>query len=99
MPEQITLPPNTVWHVTVIPGQQHFSTDGVETVLQAALKAGLDWPSSCRNGTCRTCLGRVIEGNVVYQIEWPGLSAEEKTEGDFLPCVACATSDLRIQMP
>ncbi|MFT5036421.1 MAG: ferredoxin [Litorivivens sp.] len=27
-------------------------------------------------------------------MEWPGLSAEEKAEGFFLPCVAYPASDL-----
>jgi len=31
---------------------------------------------------------------VTYRMEWPGLSAEEKAEGWFLPCVAYPTTDL-----
>jgi ferredoxin len=64
------------------------------SVLQAALAAGLALPSSCRNGTCRACLSRLITGEIRYQIEWPGVSADEKAEGYFLPCVACPTTDL-----
>ena len=63
-------------------------------VLAAAELAGITLPSSCRNGTCRTCLCRLVQGRVVYRIEWPGLSAEEKREGYFLPCVAYAETDL-----
>ena len=29
-----------------------------------------------------------------YEIEWPGLSAEEKDEGYVLPCVAFPCSDV-----
>ena len=58
---------------------------------------GLDWPSSCRNGTCRTCLGQLLNGRVHYAITWPGLSAEEKAEGYVLPCVAYPDSDVTLR--
>ena len=54
----------------------------------------MDWPSSCRNGTCRTCLGQLVSGSVHYEIDWPGLTAEEKAEGYVLPCCAYPDSDL-----
>lgn len=84
---RITLQPGG-WQATARPGQ---------TLLQAALGAGLRLPSSCRNGTCRACLCRLLSGSVSYLIDWPGLLAEEKAEGWILPCVACATSDLVIE--
>lgn len=66
-------------------------------LLKAAELAGLGLASSCRNGTCRTCLCRLASGQVAYRIEWPGLSAEEKREGFILPCVAYPLSDVVIQ--
>ncbi len=68
-----------------------------QTLLQSMEQGGIDWPSSCRNGTCRTCIGVLAEGTVRYAIEWPGLSAEEKAEGCVLPCVAYPTSDLHLE--
>ncbi|MDT0137935.1 2Fe-2S iron-sulfur cluster binding domain-containing protein [Acidovorax sp. PRC11] len=70
-----------------------------QTLLQSMEQGGIDWPSSCRNGTCRTCIGVLAEGTVRYAIEWPGLSAEEKAEGCVLPCVAYPTSDLHLEGP
>ena len=52
-----------------------------QPLLTSMEQGGIDWPSSCRNGTCRTCLGQLVEGTVRYAIEWPGLTAEEKEEG------------------
>ena len=57
-------------------------------LLQSLEEGGVDWPSSCRNGTCRTCVGRLKSGSVHYDIEWPGLSPEDKEAGCILPCVA-----------
>lgn len=65
-----------------------------ETLLQAAARAGIALPSSCRNGTCRSCICRLVSGRIRYDIEWPGLLPEEKAEGWILPCVAHAESDL-----
>ena len=70
-----------------------------QTVLDAALAAGVDWPRSCRNGSCRTCLAQLDTGSVRYRIDWPGLTPEEKEWGCILPCVAEATSDLVMRRP
>ncbi|MBW0169923.1 MAG: 2Fe-2S iron-sulfur cluster-binding protein [Hydrogenophaga sp.] len=68
-----------------------------ETSLFAALsRAGIAWPVSCRNGTCRTCIARLLQGRVRYDIAWPGLSAEEKEEGYCLPCIARPLADVVI---
>ena len=65
-----------------------------QPLLASLEQGGIDWPSSCRNGTCRTCICQVVSGTVRYDIEWPGLSAEEKIEGYALPCVAFPCSDV-----
>lgn len=68
-----------------------------ETSLFAAMaRAGIEWPVSCRNGTCRTCIARLLQGQVRYDIPWPGLSADEKQDGYCLPCVARPMADLVI---
>lgn len=63
-------------------------------LLHSMEQGGVSWPSSCRNGTCRTCVGQLLSGAVRYEIEWPGLLAEEKAEGYVLPCVAYPCSDV-----
>ena len=68
--------------------------------LLHSLEAGsIHWPSSCRNGSCRSCLAQVEVGSVRYRIDWPGLTPEEKEWGCILPCVAVATSDLVMRRP
>ena len=70
-----------------------------QSLLAAAQLADLVLPSSCRNGTCRTCMCHLISGQVSYLIEWPGLSTEEKADGYILPCVAYPQSDVVIDVP
>lgn len=81
------------------PGGFDFDTEPGLTLLQSAAAAGIELPSSCRNGTCRTCISKLRAGEVRYRIEWPGVSADEKAEGWILPCVAEAQSDLTIDAP
>lgn len=86
--------------VRLLPDGRSFDAPANLPLLQAAEFAGLTLlASSCRNGTCRTCLCQLSSGQVSYRIEWPGLSAEEKQEGYLLPCVAHALSDLVIELP
>ena len=42
---------------------------------------------------------RLRSGQVHYRIDWPGLLAEEKTEGWLLPCVALPLGDVVIEAP
>jgi ferredoxin len=65
-----------------------------QSLLESLEQGGIDWPSSCRNGTCRTCIGHLVQGKVRYVVEWPGLSAEERAQGCVLPCIALPESDI-----
>jgi ferredoxin len=91
--------PTTCHTVTLAPLGASFSAQEDTTLLLALEAAGFDAPSSCRNGTCRTCICRLREGTVAYTVEWPGLSFDEKREGYILPCVALARSDLVVDLP
>ncbi len=84
------------FRVRLLASNQQFFCEFDQTILAAALAHGLAIPSSCRNGTCRTCICRLQSGQVRYQVEWPGLSFDEKQDGFILPCVAIAESDLEI---
>ncbi len=65
--------------------------------MECAEEFEIHLPSSCRNGTCRTCITQAQSGSVRYDTEWPGLSAQEKEEGWILPCIAISCSDLVIE--
>jgi ferredoxin len=82
------------YRVTLRASGRTFAADAQRTLLASALMAGEDLPSSCRNGTCRTCLQPLQSGDVAYRIPWPGLLPEERAGGWVLPCVAYPLSDL-----
>ena len=82
---------------TIEPDGHQFDAWSQQPLLASLEQGGIDWPSSCRNGSCRTCIAQLVRGQVRYDIEWPGLSAEEKAEGYALPCVAFPCSDLSLK--
>lgn len=88
-----------MFQIRVEPKGLSFETDGEASLLTAAARAGVVLPSSCRNGTCRTCICRLRSGAARHLIDWPGLSLEEKRAGYILPCVAVATSDAVLEAP
>ena len=91
-----------VFTACVDPAGLVFEAPASLSLLEAAELAGLpglQLASSCRNGTCRTCICQLSSGEVTYRIEWPGLSFEEKREGFILPCVAYPVSDVVIELP
>lgn len=92
-------PPDAVPFFTALirPDGQACDAWPEQTLLLSIEQAGLDWPSSCRSGTCRTCLGHLHSGEVRYAIEWPGLTSEELQAGCVLPCVAYPVSDVELQ--
>jgi ferredoxin len=85
--------------MVIEPGGYFVAVKDGTSLLEAALQAGLSLPRSCRNGACRACMCRLVDGDIAYRVEWPGLTAEEKAEGWILPCVALAQSDVTIYQP
>jgi len=86
-----------VFNIRLEPQGAIFECAADQPLLLAGLAAGLALPWSCRNGSCRACISRLLDGSVEHRIPWPGLSAEEKAEGWILPCVACPRSDVRLR--
>ncbi len=70
-----------------------------QSLLEAALAAGVELPRSCRNGTCRACRCQMTSGSVSYRIEWPGLSPDEREASEVLPCVALPEGDVTLNQP
>ena len=76
------------------PSGRTFTARADQPLLLSAHDAGIELASSCRNGTCRTCLRPLHAGRVTYRIPWPGLLPEERDGRWVLPCVAYPASDV-----
>ncbi len=84
--------------VTVQPSNHAFTVEDGQSVLDAALAAGIVLPYSCRNGACSTCKGKVLEGSFDAG-DSPAhvLAPEELEQGYTLFCQAKPTSDMVIE--
>ncbi len=69
-----------------------FGMSQKQTVLEAALKQGLDAPYSCQGGICSSCLARITSGTAVMKKNTI-LTDSEIAEGLVLTCQAHPTSD------
>ncbi|MFD2641553.1 CDP-6-deoxy-delta-3,4-glucoseen reductase [Pseudomonas japonica] len=71
-----------------------------QSVLDAALADGLMLKHSCRTGTCGSCKGRLLSGQVDHaDSPLEVLSEAERAQGLALFCCARARSDLVIEAP
>ncbi len=83
--------------ITIEPSQHQFDVEPGNTLLRAALDAGINLPYGCRNGACGACKGRIVSGQVDRGDYSEGaLSDAEVTRGYALFCCARPLSDLTI---
>lgn len=68
-----------------------FEMTAKETILDAALKNGIDAPYSCQGGICSSCLAKVTKGSATM-VKNNILSAKEAADGLILTCQAHPTS-------
>jgi ferredoxin len=67
-----------------------------QSILNAAIDAGIDLPTSCGAGVCTTCAAQILSGEV-EQSEGMGVSLELQSEGYALLCVAYPRSDIKLE--
>lgn len=89
---QISTDGHTKITVLVDDEETTFEMSQKQTVLEAALKHGVDAPYSCQGGICSSCLGRVTSGSAVMKKN-SILTDSEIAEGLILTCQAHPTSD------
>lgn len=88
MPEAVIhAPPEGVKLEVILDGLRRniVFEDPLDTVLEAARKAGLELPFSCAGGMCATCRCRVVEGEVAMAKNY-SLSDWELEKGFVLGC-------------
>lgn len=84
--------------VHIVGSDRRLEVSEEETILEAALREGVMLPYSCKNGTCGSCKGRLLEGDVAYPFHPPlALDAAERADGDILLCQASPRSDLAVE--
>lgn len=84
--------------VKLLPSGEEFFVEGGDTILEAALRAGVSLAYGCSSGSCGSCEARVISGEVkqIKPHEFK-LAPEDVTRGAALMCSYTAVTDLVIE--
>jgi CDP-4-dehydro-6-deoxyglucose reductase, E3 len=86
----------TTYQVTLRSGTT-FPARADQTVLEAALAAGVTLAYGCRNGACGACKGALVTGELIYgDYQDKALPAVERAAGRALFCCSRPGSDLTI---
>jgi CDP-4-dehydro-6-deoxyglucose reductase len=84
--------------ISLTNSNRSFSAAEDQSLLEAALQAGLKLPHGCRSGNCGSCRARLRQGSIRYPDGPPqGLSAAEVADGQILLCKARARGDLVLE--
>ena len=89
----------TQTRITMEPGNSAFDQLGKDTVLRAALRAGVGFPYECNSGGCGSCKFELLAGEV--ENLWPqapGLTERDRRKGHLLACQCIASTDIRIKV-
>jgi CDP-4-dehydro-6-deoxyglucose reductase len=84
--------------VQIKPSEHQFYVESEETVLDAALRQGVNLRYGCRNGACGACKGKLLSGEVHYDNEPSALTDEDKEQNLELFCQAKPGSELTIEV-
>ena len=86
--------------ITVRPSEVSFLAHRGETILAAALRAGVLLPHGCQDGACGSCKCLRLSGEVVQGMhQSKALSPQEQQQGMVLTCCAFAGSDVVLESP
>ncbi|MDZ7662114.1 2Fe-2S iron-sulfur cluster-binding protein [Thiohalophilus sp.] len=84
--------------ICIEPSGRTFEAASGETVLEAALRAGMNVPYNCNNGSCGQCAARLLSGEIGKHLPHDyAFRQHEKDQGLFLMCSATPGSDMVIE--
>jgi len=86
------------YQIKLLPSGHHFEAEANESVLEAALRSGLNLSYHCNSGSCGECKARVVDGLVENHHHYDYVIPEaEKLQNNVLLCSVSARSDLVIE--
>lgn len=86
------------YQLTIEPLGQTLDVEDGQTILDAALRAGIFLPHACGHGLCATCKIHVTDGEIDHgEASNFALMDYEREEGQALACCATLQSDVTIE--
>lgn len=75
-----------------------FTAGDQDSLLDAALNAGVTFDHSCRSGRCHACKARLLSGQTEILHDETGLSRSDHASGWILTCARRAVSDITLDI-
>ncbi|MEW6648487.1 MAG: 2Fe-2S iron-sulfur cluster-binding protein [Pseudomonadota bacterium] len=86
-------------HIRLLPSGREFEAEARETVLEAALRNGVNIPYNCSGGSCGVCKARLISGSIANpRFHDYAFTEADKAQGQLLLCSVSAGSDLVLEV-
>jgi len=85
-------PPKAVASLVIDGKRREVPVAEGESILDAALRAGMDLPFACKGGMCSTCRAKLVEGQAEMELNY-SLEPWELKAGFILTCQARPCSD------
>jgi ring-1,2-phenylacetyl-CoA epoxidase subunit PaaE len=85
-------PPKAMASLTIDGKRREVPVAEDESILDAALRAGMDLPFACKGGMCSTCRAKLVEGEAQMEVNY-SLEPWELKAGFILTCQARPVSD------
>jgi 3-phenylpropionate/trans-cinnamate dioxygenase ferredoxin reductase subunit len=83
----------------IIVNDHTFPLEHGQTVLDAALSNGIDFPHNCQQGACSSCKCTLVSGEIRELADFAYvLDEDELALGMILACQSTAKSDLNIKL-
>lgn len=84
--------------VQIQPSEHQFYVESGETVLDAALRQGINLRYGCRNGACGACKGKILQGSISYDEQPIALEDSDVEQNLALFCEAKPDTELVIEV-
>ena len=88
----VTAAPKTLASLIIDGKRREVPVAEGESILDAALRAGMDLPFACKGGMCSTCRAKLVEGDARMDVNY-SLEPWELNAGFILTCQAKPHSD------
>jgi len=85
--------------IRLLPSGREFTAEAQESLLEAALRNGVNIPYNCSGGSCGVCRARVVSGETAApRFHDYAFSAAEQAQGYVLMCSVSAGSDMTLEV-
>ncbi len=85
--------------ISILSADLAFDCDDHDTIMRAAVRAGLQFPYECNVGSCGNCRFELIEGDVIHERrDSPAWSDRDRARNRYLGCQARPLANCTIKV-